>query len=110
MSAIELDATHLVYMTVATKEEATALARLVVQERLAACANIISEVTSVYEWEGQLHEDAEVVVVLKTQQSQVKTLMERLVAEHSYDCPCVVDVRLSGGNPEFLQWLTEQTR
>jgi len=100
---------RLVYMTVGSEDEARDLARLVVKERLAACANVLSGVTSVYEWQGALHEEAEWLVLMKTPSSRFPLLRERLVAAHSYDCPCVVSVPIDGGHGAFLDWVHTQT-
>lgn len=102
--------THLVYMTVRDRKEALQIAEEVVRERLAACANILSQMTSIYEWQGKLQTEEECVVILKTHESRVSWLTERLCELHSYDCPCVVSVPIAGGNNTFLEWVREQTR
>src|SRR5690606_19325289 len=71
--------THLVYMTAPSREEAMKIAGTVVQEKLAACANILSHVTSIYEWQGKMQTEEECVVILKTQEARVSWLTDRLV-------------------------------
>lgn len=100
---------HMLHVTTLDREEALVLARAVVKERLAACANVINGVTSVYEWKGDLQEEGECILILKTTAAKVTKLTERLVELHSYDCPCVVSWPLTSGNPEFLDWIGEQT-
>lgn len=102
--------THLVYMTVGTREEAMKIAGVVVQERLAACANVFPQVTSIYEWNGKMQQDEETVVILKTHASRISWLTDRLIQLHSYDCPCVVSVPISAGNGAYLEWVFDQTR
>lgn len=86
------------------------LGRAAVQERLAACANVVDGLTSIYEWRGELHEESEALLLLKTTESRRAALEARLVELHSYECPCVVSWELDAGNPEFLRWVDEQTR
>lgn len=101
--------THLVYMTAPNREEAMKIAGTVVQEKLAACANIFSQVTSIYEWQGKMQTEEECVVILKTQEARVSWLTDRLVQLHSYDCPCVVSFPLTSGNEAFFEWVRSQT-
>jgi periplasmic divalent cation tolerance protein len=104
-----MSAARFVYITAESRDEAVAIGRALVQERLAACANVIDPVTSIYWWEGAVQEDAEVVLVLKTQADLVTPLTERVKALHSYACPCVVALPIDGGNPAYLQWIADQT-
>lgn len=101
--------THFVYMTAPTREEAMKIAGTVVQEKLAACANVFSHVTSIYEWQSEMHTEEECVVVMKTQEARLSWLTDRLVQLHSYECPCVVSFPLAAGNESFLDWVKAQT-
>lgn len=100
---------RLVYVTAPSQEEALRLAQLVVGERLAACANVLGPITSVYWWDGKLNQEPEVALVLKTRAELVETLTARIVAAHSYECPCVVALPISSGNPPFLSWIAVET-
>jgi periplasmic divalent cation tolerance protein len=100
----------LVYVTASTREEALAIARSVVSERLAACANVIDGMTALYWWEGRIHEDPEAVLILKTRAELVGALTDRIRELHSYECPCVVSLPIAAGNPAFLAWIGAQTR
>ena len=97
-----------VYMTAGSKEEANAIGRCLVEEKLAACVNIIDGMTSIYRWEGKLESASETVVIAKTMSETVEALTERVKALHSYDCPCIVKLALQGGNHDFLSWIEEQ--
>ena len=99
----------LIYVTVASNEEAEKIARVVVSERLAACANILGSIQSVYHWNGKLERTTEVAMLLKTQELVVDTLVARIRQLHSYDCPAIVVVPVLGGNPEFLAWVASET-
>lgn len=100
----------LIYMTAPNEAEAGAIARVLVEERLAACVNIMGGMRSVYRWEGEIHEDAEIVLIAKTRRDLVSALTDKVREIHSYDCPCVVSLAVEGGNPDFLDWIDDRTR
>ena len=99
----------LIYVTVPSREEARKIAGAVVGERLAACANIHGEMTSLYWWDGAVQEDKEIALILKTQESLVERLTARVKALHSYAVPCVVALRIKAGNPDYLAWIRKET-
>jgi periplasmic divalent cation tolerance protein len=99
----------LVYVTAPSLAEAESLARLAVESRLAACANILPGMRSLYWWRGRLERGDETVLLLKTTDALAPALTEALVRAHSYDCPCVVTLPISGGNPDFLKWIDDET-
>lgn len=99
---------QIAYVTAANADEAAQIARALIEDRLAACANVTPSVRSFYRWEGQIADDEEAVIVLKTHQSRSAALIERVRELHSYDVPCVVLVPLVDGNPEYLDWLTAE--
>ena len=100
----------MLYITAADEAEARALGRKLVGERLAACANVIPGMIPIFRWEGEIQEDSEAVLVAKTRADLVERIVEAMGDWHSYDCPCVVALPIAGGNPEFLDWIGEETR
>ena len=100
---------RLIYVTVSSLEEADTIALAVVQERLAACANILGPIRSVYHWQGKLERSDEVAVILKTQQVSEARLISRIRELHSYECPAIVVLPVLGGNPAFLDWVCTET-
>ncbi|MEE9140039.1 MAG: divalent-cation tolerance protein CutA [Alphaproteobacteria bacterium] len=98
-----------VYITAASAEEARRIGRALVEERLAACANVIDGMTSTYWWEGRVQEDSEAILIAKTRESLLGALTERVKALHSYTCPCVVALPIGQGNPDYLDWLARET-
>ncbi len=100
----------LLYVTAGSAEDARAIGRSLVEERLAACANVLDGMTSVYRWEGTVQEDREAVLIVKTRRSLVEEATARIKALHGYDCPCVVALPITGGNADFLDWLGAETR
>ena len=99
-----------VYTTANTPDEAKRLGRRLVEERLAACVNIIDGVRSIYRWEGALQEDDEALLFAKTTDDRVDAVIDRIRELHSYDCPCIVAFPIEKGHPEYLAWLGEETR
>lgn len=97
--------TKLIYVTTASSDEAVRIAETVVTERLAACANILDGVTSLFHWEGKLCRENEAVLILKTTEEKTDALTARIKELHSYECPCIVVLPIEGGNPAFLEWL-----
>lgn len=101
------------YVTVfvtAPPDKAEQIARPVVEERLAACANIIPAVRSIYSWKGELCTDDEVLMVLKTRATLVEALRARVVELHPYEVPEVVALEISDGHGPYLDWIGENTR
>ena len=99
----------LVYVTAADEAEADLIARSVVGERLAACANLLGEIKSVYRWKGKVCEGEEVSMVLKTSNVRKAELIARVKQLHSYDCPCIVCLPIVDGDPDFLKWIRQET-
>ncbi|MBI9077248.1 MAG: divalent-cation tolerance protein CutA [Desulfatibacillum sp.] len=100
----------LVYMTAPNMDEARAIASALVEERLAACANVLPHMESVYQWKGKMERDSEVVVIAKTKASLADRLTARVLELHSYEVPCVVTMPVTGGNPAFLAWIDGETQ
>ena len=102
-------AVMIVYATAADADEAERIGRTVVTERLAACANVVAGMRSVYWWEGRVQDAAEAVLILKTTDARLAALVARLKALHSYDCPCIEAWPVADGNPDFLAWVARET-
>jgi len=99
-----------VLVTCATEEAAAALAGTLVEERLAACGNIMSGVRSIYRWQGAVQQDSEVLLLLKTMAARVPALSARIRELHSYDLPEVLALPILGGLPAYLAWIEESTQ
>lgn len=97
-----------IYVTAKDKAEARAIGRHLVQARLAACVNIFDGMNSMYYWEDELQDDQEAVLVAKTTEARLPELIEAVKERHSYDCPCIVGLPVSAGNPAFLDWIADQ--
>ena len=84
--------------------------RTLVEQRLAACGQVMPAIRSVYRWEGAVQHDGEARVALHTRRSLVPAIVERADADHPYEVPCVIALPLVGGNPAYLAWLAAETR
>lgn len=94
-----------VYVTFPSEEEAKEIARSAIDQKLAACANFIPSVTSLYRWDDNLCEDLEVLVFFKTTEAVYPKLESFIKQSHSYDVPCIVRLGIEAGNAEYLEWL-----
>lgn len=89
----------------APPDQGAVIARALVQDRLAACVQIVDRVTSVYEWEGTVEEELEALLVVKTSRKQVPAISAYLDAHHPYDVPECVFVPITAGSEAYLSWL-----
>lgn len=96
-----------VYVTTADRAEAHRLGRLAVERRLAACANVLDGMSSVYVWQGRVEEASEAVLILKTRADRVAALIQALREGHSYTCPAIVSLPILEANPDTLRWIDE---
>ena len=97
-----------VYMTAGSRDEAERIGRALVEERLAACVNILGSITSIYRWQGAVETAEEVVVIAKTRADLFDGLVARVKELHSYAVPCVVELPIGRGNPDYLDWLRDE--
>lgn len=98
-----------VYATAGDAAEAQRIGRLVVEEQLAACVNIIAGVTSIFRWGDKVEEAGEAVLILKTTEEKLERLIARVKSLHSYECPCIEALPVVEGNRDFLEWVVRET-
>lgn len=99
----------MVLTTLGADADAAALARTLVEERLAACVNVLPVMTSIYRWKGAIEQDREQQLVIKTAAAQVAALEARIRELHAYDVPEFLVLTASGGSAAYLQWIRECT-
>jgi periplasmic divalent cation tolerance protein len=98
-----------VLITAPSAEEAAKIAKVLVEERLAACANIVKDIRSVFRWEGKIEDDSEALIVLKTREALFEDLEKRVRELHSYSVPEVIALPIVKGSEAYLKWLQEET-
>jgi len=98
-----------VFVTTKDKAEALSIAEAVVTEKLAACANVIEPVVSVYTWKGKIERSTEAFMIIKTHIDALGALVERIKELHSYDVPEIIALPIMAGNPAYLKWIDEVT-
>jgi len=96
-----------IYTTFADRDEACKVIKNLLDENLIACANIIDGMMSVYKWQGELCQEREVAVLLKTTTEQSQSVISRVTELHSYDIPCVVQWDITDANPDYENWLKD---
>jgi len=103
-----MDSEPVVILSTAAEQEAKGIAQALVMQHLAACVNI-TPVESVYRWKGELCEDREQLLIIKTVRTKVEAVMEEIQNLHSYELPEMIVLPVTGGYPPYLRWLVEET-
>ena len=101
---------RVVLVTTPNEEEAAKLARILVEKRLAACANLLPKIRSFFWWEGKIDEQNEVLLVIKTTKPMLHELMETVHAHHSYQVPEIIALPILEGSEKYLNWLAAETQ
>lgn len=95
-----------VYITAGSMDEAKSIGRVLVEERLAACANIFP-ITSIFRWKDKIEEAGEFGIIIKTGTDRVKDIENRVKQIHSYEVPCVISFKINSGSEDYLKWIKE---
>ncbi|SDF79269.1 divalent cation tolerance protein [Methanolobus vulcani] len=98
----------IVYTTTSSKEEASKIARELVEKKLAACVNI-HPIESVYPWEGNIEEDKEFALSIKTVTSGIQEVTENIRKMHSYELPAIISWKISG-EEKYLEWISDNVK
>lgn len=104
-----MTAAVVVLSTAGSREEAERIATALVGERLAACVNLVEQVTSIYRWQGEVERAAEVLMVIKTRRTRATALVARLRALHSYEVPEAIVLPIVAGAAPYLRWVTAES-
>lgn len=110
MSGAAAGDVRVVLVTAPDADVAARLARALVGESLAACVNLVPQIRSIYRWQGEIQDDAEVLLVIKTTEERMTALCERVSALHPYDLPEVLALPAAGGSGAYLDWVREASR
>jgi periplasmic divalent cation tolerance protein len=98
---------RIVLTTAGSEEEARKIARHLVERRLAACVNIVPQVTSIYRWQGKMEEADEWLLIVKTTAAAFRKARLAIAELHSYELPECICLTIEDGSPNYLQWVAE---
>jgi len=98
-----------IYVTAPSFEEAKRIAHAMIEEKLGACANMYP-IKSLYRWQGNIEEDEEYALLIKTKTALVDAVTARIRELHSYETPCIISFTIESGWPPYLDWIREETR
>ncbi|RKY31363.1 MAG: divalent-cation tolerance protein CutA [Candidatus Omnitrophota bacterium] len=99
-----------ILITAPERQEAEKIAQVLVEEKLAACVNIIADIHSIFWWEGKIDNSKETLLIIKTKKSRVKKLIKKVQSIHSYEVPEIITLPVIAGNKKYLNWIDESTR
>ena len=98
------------FVTAGKEEEASRIGRTLVEEKLAACVNIIPRIRSIYSWKGEVCDEEEYLLIMKSRSSLFPAIRDRVRELHSYEVPEIIAFPIDQGLPEYLDWILENTR
>ena len=98
-----------VLTTTGSREEAERIAQALISENLAACINLVP-ITSIYRWEGEICNDEEIQLIIKTDLNRFAQIQARITQLHSYDLPEIIAMPITQGSPGYLNWIAAQVR
>jgi len=99
----------IVLVTAGSAEEAAAIGRTLIEERLAACANIVPGIRSIYRWKGKIYDEQEFLLIIKTRTSLFEAVQKRVKELHSYEVPEIISFPVARGLPQYLEWVQAET-
>ena len=99
-----------VYVVFADKDEAERIGRLIIEERLAACVNILGAIRSIYRWKGEVEPAEEVAALFKTTEGQADALITRIAGLHSYEVPCITTWPIDKILGSYADWVEDNVR
>lgn len=98
---------YLFTVTVPNVEEGKKIARILIETKLAACVSIIKDITSVYRWKGEIQEDIEHLLLIKTTEDKSESLIQKIIALHSYSEPECIGFKVEKGSQKYLNWIKD---
>lgn len=97
------------FVTTSNLEQATDIARFLVQQHLAACVNLVDPIRSIYSWNNQIYDEKEILMIIKTRRALFEKLTTEIRKMHSYEVPEIILVPIENGLPEYLSWIDQNT-
>jgi len=99
-----------VLVAASSEEEAMALGRMLVDQRLVACVNILPKLKSIFQWDGKIAEEEECLMILKTVKPLFKALEKVIISQHSYEVPEIIALPVVEGSESYLSWVHDETQ
>jgi periplasmic divalent cation tolerance protein len=99
---------YLVYVTAKDEKEGRKISNHLLNLHLVACSNLFP-IKSLYWWKGEIEDESEVAIILKTQEKHKEQIISEIKKMHSYDVPCIEFLKIESGNPDYLKWIEEET-
>ena len=99
-----------IFVTTSSPAEARKIGRALVKEKLVACANIIPQIRSIYYWQGEIYDEPEALMILKTRSGRIQKITKKVQSLHSYTVPEIIAFPVVAGSKEYLGWIHEVTR
>jgi periplasmic divalent cation tolerance protein len=99
----------ILFVTAASEEEAAFIGRALVEEGLAACANVIPSIRSIYRWKGKIWDERETLIIIKSREDLFERIRSRVKELHSYEVPEITAIKLDRGDADYLQWIETVT-
>ncbi len=97
------------FVTIDDPNKAAEIARTLVKNRIVACANIVHEIRSIYSWKGEVCDDREALLIMKTRENLFPDLKRAVRELHPYEVPEIIALTIDQGLPEYLQWINDST-
>lgn len=98
------------YITVPHNDTGVSIAKELLNQKLIACGNVLPAHIAVYEWEGKINEESEHILILKTRKELAEKVEAEVLRLHPYECPCIAQIPIEKANPDFMDWLHQQTK
>ncbi len=98
---------YLFLSTVPNLEEGKKIAKILVENKIAACVNITQNICSIYQWKGKIEEDNELLLLIKTTENNSNQLIQKIKELHSYDTPEIIGLKIEKGSEKYLKWINE---
>jgi len=98
---------HMIYCTCPDNEVANQISKTLVQNKLAACVNILPNITSIYTWQGELQQDQELLLLIKSRSDKFEDIKQAIINIHPYELPEIIAVSIDNAVPNYLNWINE---
>ncbi|MGB9891215.1 divalent-cation tolerance protein CutA [Thermodesulfovibrio yellowstonii] len=99
-----------VLITAPNEDEAVKISKILVEEKLAACVNILKDIRSIYFWQGKIEDEQEVLMIVKTKSELFEELEKKVKSLHSYTVPEIIGIKIKKGSESYLNWIIEVTK